>query len=1146
MGRRLATLGALALVAAGTAASVGPVRAASTHIVQDTFQRANQSGWGTASDGMTWTSGSGLSVSSDEGLITNLGSSSDFQILGTATTADGNGLVRFAATQSSLAGMILRHQPNGNMDLVRYNGSGQFQFLVDSGGSWNMVSSTGYSITSGTFYWLRSELQGSSVSFKVWPDGSTEPSAWTWSGTSTTITAAGTMGLYGYAKSGSEVEFDSFSVAPLGTVTGPTAALTLSPSSTPVGGTVTASASGSSAGTYPISSYTFTFGDGTTIGPQAAVTATHVYTIGGVFTVTVTVTDSAGDSSQATASETVGQPVAALIVSPPSGNSPLAVTADGAGSSDASGVAITAYTFNFGDGTTIGPQASPTAGHTYTTAGGYTVTLTVTDATGATSNATAPVTVSGKNGPTAALTLNPPSTPVGSTVTASASGSSAGTYPISTYAFNFGDGTTIGPQASSTATHAYSTGGVFPVTVTVTDSAGDISQATASETVGQPVAALTVSPSSGNPPLAVTANGSTSSDASGVPITAYTFNFGDGTTIGPQASPTAGHTYTTAGGYTVTLTVTDATGATSTTTAPVSVGAPYIVQDTFQRPNQSGWGTASDGMPWSSGSSLSISSDEGLISSSAASSFETLGSATTADGNALVRFLVRSTSTDTAGIILRHQSNGNMDLARYDGNGHLQFLVMSGGSWTVVSQSSFSPSAGTFYWLRAEVQGSSVYLKVWAAGSTEPPSWTWSGSSSTITSAGKMGLYGYAASGAPVELDSFAVATVSAAPPNSTVTGRVTASNGGFDIAGVTVSTIPASTTATTGSSGTYSLPVASGPYTVVFTASAVGYNDNDVAGVTAPAGGSVTANQTLVAIPAEDGMDTFTQPNQTGGWSPSTDGQLWTSDIASPPNGVAINGAGVTGNQAWVDTSGSTLQDFDTWMGYPYANQQVTADVDISTVVHDTTYQHGPRLLARVQGGSSSWNAIVMTIDPPDGSNPMGCTAGDLSLWVTIPSSWTELAMVCQTITPGTTYHAMLDVIGDLVEGEVWTGSSAPGWQISATQSKLLGAGEAGTRTTGSYVDWANFQEVPITQISGQVTSAATGVPIPGASVTLSNGLTTTTDSNGDYSLSGPPASLAGGTSYTVTATASGYSTGSNPVTPVWGGTSTVSFSLT
>jgi hypothetical protein len=415
-----------------------------------------------------------------------------------------------------------------------------------------------------------------------------------------------------------------------------------------------------------------------------------------------------------------------------------------------------------------------------------------------------------------------------------------------------------------------------------------------------------------------------------------------------------------------------------------------------------------------------------------------------------------------------------------------------------------------------------------------------------------MGLYGYAAAGAPVELDSFSVATVSAAPPNSTITGTVIDSNGGHDIAGVTVSTIPASTTATTSSSGIYSLPVASGLYTVVFIASGVNYNDNDVTGVTAPAGGSVTANQTLVAIPAEEGMDAFTQPDQTGGWSPSTDGQSWTSDIASPPNGVAINGAGVTGNQAWVDTSGSTLQDFDTWMGYQYANQQVMADVDISTVLHDATYQHGPRLLAQVQGSSTSWNAIVMTIDPPDGSNPIppgssqACTAGDISLWVTIPSSWTELAMVCETIAPGTTYHAMLDVIGDLVEGQVWTGSSAPGWQISATQSKLLGAGEAGTRTTGSYVDWANFQEVPITQISGQVTSAASGLPIAGASVTLSNGLTTTTDSNGDYSLSGSPASLAGGTSYTVTAAASGYSTGSSPVTPVWGGTSTVSFSLT
>jgi len=583
----------------------------------------------------------------------------------------------------------------------------------------------------------------------------------------------------------------------------------------------------------------------------------------------------------------------------------------------------------------------------------------------------------------------------------------------------------------------------------------------------------------------------------------------------------------------------------------VTVATTYVVQDTFQRPNQSGWGTASDGMTWSSGSGLSISSDEGLISNSAASSFETLGSVTTADGNALVRFLVGSTSSDTAGIILRHQSNGNMDLARYDGKGHLQFMVMSGGSWTVVSQTSFSPSAGTFYWLRFELQGTNVYLKVWAAGSTEPSAWTWSGTSSAITSAGEMGLYGYAASGAPVELDSFSVATVSAAPPNSTITGTVTDSNSGFDIAGVTVSTIPASTTATTSSSGVYSLPVASGTYTVVFTAS--GYNENDAANVTAPPGGSATASQTLVAIPAEVAMDTFTQPNQTGGWSPSTDGHVWTSDLGSPPNGVPAQ-AGITANQAWVDTSGSTLEDVDTWIGYQYANQEVTADVDITTVLTDSGYQHGPRLLARVQSSGAAWNGIVMTIDPPNGSNPTPpgsstpCTSGDLALWVTIPSSsWTKLAMVCQTVSTSTWYHAKLDVIGNLVEAKAWaSGTTEPGWQISAAQTLLSGPGQAGTRTTGSYVDWADFQEAPITQISGQVTASSNGTPISGATVTLSSGPTTTTDSNGDYSFSGLPPALPAGTTYTVTASATGYVTGSATVTPAVGGTSTVDLTLT
>src|SRR5439155_529408 len=84
-----------------------------------------------------------------------------------------------------------------------------------------------------------------------------------------------------------------------------------------------------------------------------------------------------------------------------------------------------------------------------------------------------------------------------------------------------------------------------------------------------PVARLTVSPSSGNPPLPVTANASTSTDPDNN-ISSYTFNWGDGATTGPQAGATATHTFG-PGNFTVQVTVTDATSLFSTASAPVSV-----------------------------------------------------------------------------------------------------------------------------------------------------------------------------------------------------------------------------------------------------------------------------------------------------------------------------------------------------------------------------------------------------------------------------------------------------------------------------------------------------------------------------------------------------------------------------------------------
>ena len=84
-------------------------------------------------------------------------------------------------------------------------------------------------------------------------------------------------------------------------------------------------------------------------------------------------------------------PHAAVVLDPSAVNMPPAtpVTADASGSSDADTNGIASYTFDFGDGTVVGPQATATATHKYAATGTFTVTTTVTDTAGLTDTATA-------------------------------------------------------------------------------------------------------------------------------------------------------------------------------------------------------------------------------------------------------------------------------------------------------------------------------------------------------------------------------------------------------------------------------------------------------------------------------------------------------------------------------------------------------------------------------------------------------------------------------------------------------------------------------------------------------------------------------------------------------------------------------------
>ena len=104
-----------------------------------------------------------------------------------------------------------------------------------------------------------------------------------------------------------------------------------------------------------------------------------------------------------------------------------------------------------------------------------------------------------------------------------------------------------------------------------------------------------MSPSSGRAPLAVTADASGSIDTDATPIASYSFDFGDGSPgVGPQAEPTATHTYTTSGTYTVSATVKDTAGQSSTGIAQVVVTGNLVRNPGFES-DTAGWNTTGSG-----------------------------------------------------------------------------------------------------------------------------------------------------------------------------------------------------------------------------------------------------------------------------------------------------------------------------------------------------------------------------------------------------------------------------------------------------------------------------------------------------------------------------------------------------------------------
>ena len=295
------------------------------------------------------------------------------------------------------------------------------------------------------------------------------------------------------------------------------------------------------------------FGDGWT---SSATHPVHTYTMGGVYTVALEVNGLGGtDRITHTNYITVYTPVHAdFTASPTSGVAPLVVDFTNLSTGD-----FTTSSWTFGDGGTS-TAGSPT--YTYTTAGVYTVTLTVSGLGGTdTMTRTSYISV---YEPVVAGFVGAPTVGI-SPLTVVFTNTSTGDFDTSQW--DFGDG---GTSALTNPAHVYSPG-VYTVTLTVSGLGGsDTAIQTSYITVYEPVhASFSGTPTSGVAPLVVDFTNLSTGD-----FTTSSWTFGDGGTS-TASSPT--YTYTTAGVYTVTLTVSGLGGAdTMTRTSYITVYQPVV------------------------------------------------------------------------------------------------------------------------------------------------------------------------------------------------------------------------------------------------------------------------------------------------------------------------------------------------------------------------------------------------------------------------------------------------------------------------------------------------------------------------------------------------------------------------------------------
>lgn len=174
-------------------------------------------------------------------------------------------------------------------------------------------------------------------------------------------------------------------------------------------------------------------------------------------------------------------------------------------------------------------------------------------------------------------------------------------------------------------------------------------------------------------------------------------------------------------------------------------GPVLIAQDDFHRPNQTFWGVASDGQPWTgqaeTATVFSIDANRGSITNGGTTSYRGMLGAKVQDEEVQATALTsRFDGTNiNFGVTVRVVDANNHYKAYLDGSTFWIQKMLSGTTFDVAS-TPFSANLGIPYTIRMQAVGNAISAKVWDASQGEPSGWMLSISDASLVADGQCGV----------------------------------------------------------------------------------------------------------------------------------------------------------------------------------------------------------------------------------------------------------------------------------------------------------------------------------------------------------------------------------------------------------------------